>query len=387
MSDDDEIQQSSPVPQIPPKPAGMRPDDLPALFWDEMPEDENHPDLVAINALIEESTPEERAFTFKEQGNRALKTGLKQRKKFFLRQSIEQYTEGINLQCSDAKLHAILFSNRAHVNLLLGNYRNALIDAQDAIRFDPGNIKAHFRAAKAAMNIEQYDKCRELCAAGLTVEPDNVELETLHQEADAKQKATEAAHAAEVARQYNLRAPARELADAVLGRGWKIGRPQFGVGDRKPKLGEDGEIRWPLLLFYPEASMQTDAIEDFGELDPIAAHLDVMFSIDAPPLQWDDDRLYTRDTIELYYLSYSAKPIEREALTEALHGGWPRVVEEGPSRYGPTAAKWIRVNEEWSLGELLSQPDHVAPGIPVMFVLAKGTPFKQQFLEGEVPLF
>ncbi len=41
-------------------------DNLPAAFWDEYPEnkDENL-DLAAINAILEESTPDERAETYK----------------------------------------------------------------------------------------------------------------------------------------------------------------------------------------------------------------------------------------------------------------------------------------------------------------------------------
>lgn len=370
---------------LPLKPGSFRPEDVPALFWDEMPDNaEENPDLAAINALIDESTPEERALSFKDQGNRALKTGLEQRKKFFLRQAIEQYTEGLHLQCADAKLHSLLFSNRSHVNLLLGNFGNALLDAKDAIRFDPGNIKAYYRAAKSALNLRKYDECRKLCAAGLEVDPDNAELATIRKDADKRQTETEAAEKAEKDRQYTLRAPARKLADALLSRGWKIGRPQFGVGDKKPfldEISENSEVRWPVLLFYPEASMQNDAIEAFGEHDLISAHLDVMFDPEtAPPLEWDTDRQYTRDSIEVYYLSYAAKPMDRGGLIEAMHGGWPSVVEEGPQRYGPTAAQWVRVDENLTLGELLSKEDHVAPGIPVMFVLAKNTPFKERFL-------
>ena len=158
------------------------------------------------------------------------------------------------------------------------------------------------------------------------------------------------------------------------------------MGDRIPQV-EEGEVRWPVLFFYPEASMQSDVVEDFGEHDPIGAHLDAMFGGDAPPLEWDTDLQYGRASIEVYYLSHSAKPMERDGLVEALHGGWPKVVEEGPSRYGDKAAQWVRVHEGWTLGEVLGRPDHITPGIPAMFVLATGTPFKQRFLAGDVPLF
>lgn len=40
-------------------------DQVPAAFWDALPSDQENPDLLAIKALQEESTPEERAETLK----------------------------------------------------------------------------------------------------------------------------------------------------------------------------------------------------------------------------------------------------------------------------------------------------------------------------------
>ncbi len=37
----------------------------------------------------------------------------------------------------------------------------------------------------------------------------------------------------------------------------------------------------------------------------------------APPLVWDTERQYTRERLEVYYLSHSAKPVGEEQLTEA----------------------------------------------------------------------
>lgn len=72
---------------------------------------------------------------------------------------------------------------------------------------------------------------------------------------------------------------------------------------------------------------------------------------------------------------------------QALFGSWPEAREEGPQRYGDKAARWVRVEENKTLGELLSSPDMVVPGIPVFFVLSSKTSFKQQFLSGDIPLF
>ena len=70
-----------------------------------------------------------------------------------------------------------------------------------------------------------------------------------------------------------------------------------------------------------------------------------------------------------------------------LHGGWPDSSEdEGPQRYGLKAATWRPVQEQQTLGDLLAQPDYVVPGVPVLFVTAKGTEFRERFLAGDVPL-
>lgn len=39
--------------------------DMPAVFWDSLVDDNDNPDLLAIKAIQEESTPEERAETLK----------------------------------------------------------------------------------------------------------------------------------------------------------------------------------------------------------------------------------------------------------------------------------------------------------------------------------
>lgn len=59
-SSDDEIGDITPQPAEDPN------EGLPALFWDTIPDNaEDHPDYIALKALEDESTPEERAENFK----------------------------------------------------------------------------------------------------------------------------------------------------------------------------------------------------------------------------------------------------------------------------------------------------------------------------------
>ena len=49
------------------------------------------------------------------QGNDALKRGLQLRKKFYLRQAQEFYSQGLAMRCGDSAVDALLYSNRAQV--------------------------------------------------------------------------------------------------------------------------------------------------------------------------------------------------------------------------------------------------------------------------------
>jgi tetratricopeptide (TPR) repeat protein len=288
--------------------------------------------------------------------------------------------------CSDAVTNSLLYSNRAHVNLLLGNFRNAMLDGQDAAKADPTNVKAYYRAAKGALGLSKYDDCRSLCTQGLKLDPGNMDLQTTLKAAK-EHSIAEAQRAMELAQQaQQARAPATALADILLAKPWQIGCPQFTVGTRKPRVDKAGDVYWPVLLFYPEAGMGSDTVEDWKECDAFEAHLDVMFGPKAPPLEWDAHGAYARQHIQVYYLSYAAEPLKREELIEALYGGWPEKKDQGPARYGEKAARWIRVEEGWTLGEVLRREDHVVPGVPVFFVLSAKTPFKESFLEGDIPL-
>lgn len=370
------------------QPSGMKDEDLPAVFWDEMPANKNNADLAAINALIEEQTPEERAESHKNQGNEALKTGLKHRKKFYFREATIAYTKGLDACCGNDIINAVLLSNRAQVHLILGNDRNALEDSLAAMKLDDNNVKACYRAAKAAYNLKQYSKAITLASKGLAKDTEGQELKHIQQNAQKNLDAEQQQAIERAAWEKAKRGPAQQLASTLINlRNWQIGKPQLSIGNRKPGVDEDGLVHWPVMFVYPE-TMQTDAVEDFLEADSLQQHLDIMFAPDAPPLEWDDEHHYTRNRLELYYLSHAAKPLPLDQLTEVLYGGWPQDLRDAaPQRYGPRASKWCKVDESRLLGEFLSQPDYVIPGIPVFFVVSKGSEYRERFLSDEIPLF
>lgn len=95
-------------------------------------------DLAGIAAIKESAARE-----FKEQGNQFVRMGRKH-----YTEAVSCYTKAIaqmeplsSLDASAAADASVLFANRAHVNLLLGNHRRALDDAEQAIRLSPSSVK------------------------------------------------------------------------------------------------------------------------------------------------------------------------------------------------------------------------------------------------------
>ena len=65
---------------------------------------------------------------------------------------------------------------RAAVQLLKKNYGKVVEDCEQALKLQPGNIKAYFRAARACNGLHKYPRALEFCEEGLRRDPGNAEL-------------------------------------------------------------------------------------------------------------------------------------------------------------------------------------------------------------------
>ena len=88
------------------------------LFIKDIPENlEDNPDLLALQSLLYDDTPEEPATHFNKKGNEFFKKGSNV--KYFLKEALKSYTEGIESNSPDKKTNSKLYSNRAYVQLKL----------------------------------------------------------------------------------------------------------------------------------------------------------------------------------------------------------------------------------------------------------------------------
>ncbi|KAM2990050.1 hypothetical protein FF2_003947 [Malus domestica] len=325
-------------------------------------------DLDAIAALKESA-----AIELKEKGNECVKKG----KKHFS-EAIDCYTRAINQQALSDSDTSILFSNRAHVNLLLGNYRRALTDAEEAIKLCPTNLKALYRAAKASFSLNLLSESTSHCENGLKHDPANEELRKLLRQIESKKME----HEQREAQVSKAIAEAKDLVSAIEGRGMKLGKAMYRelTGLRKPVLDKNNMLHWPVLLLYAEV-MSSDFIEDFYS---------------CPPLSWDQEHNYTRDAIELYYEAGSGVSLSKTEILHCLLEGTPASNVEsingeqkdanensnGGSSAGKGSSKWVKVNEKRTLDDVLKEPNFIVPGIPVFYVVSKRSSFHKEFKAG-----
>ncbi|CAN1341959.1 Tetratricopeptide repeat protein 4 homolog [Linum perenne] len=339
-------------------------------------------DLDAIAALKQSS-----AIELKEQGNQYVKMGKKH-----YSDAIDCYTRAINQKALSDLETSLLYSNRAHVNLLLGNYRRALTDAEEAIKLFPSNVKAFYRAAKASLSLNLLSEAKSFSEKGLELDSSNVELDKLvRQISDLKVQQDK-----REAEANNAVAEAKELLAAFDNRGLKMGIAMYRelVGLRKPLLDKNKLLHWPVLLLYAEV-MSSDFIEDFCEIDMFSTHLDMlsnMYSESVLPLPWDTENNYTREAIELYYEAGSGVCLPKTKVLKYLLEGTAganlesekdeKDTTENISR-GKAISKWVKVNEKRKLIDVMKEPDFIIPGIPVFYVVSKRSSFYEKFRSGK----
>ncbi|XVF21481.1 hypothetical protein REPUB_Repub12eG0094100 [Reevesia pubescens] len=317
-------------------------------------------DLEAISALKESA-----ALELKEKGNEFVKKGQKH-----YQEAIDCYSRAINQKALNDQDTSVLFSNRAHVNLLLGNYRRALSDSQHAIHLSPVNVKAYYRAAKACLSLNMLSEAKSYCESGIEKDPSNEELKKLAKQIALK-KVEQEHRETQVSKAL---VEAKDLVSAIEDRRLKLGSAMYRelTGLRKPVLDKNGILHWPVLLLYAE-----------------------VMSKSCPPLPWDKENNYTREAIELYYEAGSGICLSKTKILHYLLEGTAAanvesIGEEAKdaadcSPYGNSAgsSKWVKVNEKRTLHDVLKEPNFIIPMIPVFYVVSKRSSFYKDFRTGK----
>ncbi|XP_068625050.1 DNA polymerase interacting tetratricopeptide repeat-containing, protein of 47 kDa [Battus philenor] len=317
----------------------------------------NNPDADGMSPLAEglaklkydpdENTPLELANNYKEDGNFNFK-----HKNYRL--AILGYTEGIRVKCDNAEVNASLYNNRSASHWHLKNFRSALFDSEKALSFNPDHVKARLRAAKSAYEVAKYDTCIQHCQKLLEVnskDSDVVELLNMAKKKKVLQERDERKSKRIISKKEEER---DAIIKTILERGIRISNCEdaddIDLSKLEPSLPdsmvhiEDGILKWPVLLLYPEYQM-TDFVKDCPENVPLLNQLEQLF-----PAPWDKRDAYKCTTVNVYFEGYDKMP---------------HVVD--PSK---------------QLGELLvTKYFELKAGTPAFYILPRGSVIERRFLE------
>lgn len=237
--------------------------------------------------------------------------------------------------------------------------RSALFDSERALTFNPNHSKARLRAAKSALEVAKYDTCIEHCEKLLEAQKDKEVTELLNKAK--KQKIQQERDQRKKERKNEKKTEQKELViKAIIERGIKISKcddeDDIDLSKLEPSLPgaqdaivhvEDGILKWPVLLLYPEYQM-TDFIRACPENVALRSQLDQVF-----PAPWDEENKYNCSKINVYFEGYDKMP---------------HVID--PSK---------------NLGDLLvTKYFELKAGTPAFFVLPRGSNIERRFLESYI---
>ncbi|KAG0283048.1 Stress-induced-phosphoprotein 1, partial [Dissophora globulifera] len=94
-----------------------------------------------------------------------------------------KYTDAITLPGISDRDLSVLYSNRSHCYLKLGEYDQALEDAKLSKRLNPDYIKAHIRLGKAYESLGEYDKAIKNFDKALSLDMNNDEIREMRSDA------------------------------------------------------------------------------------------------------------------------------------------------------------------------------------------------------------
>lgn len=131
-----------------------------------------------------------------------------------------------------------------------------------------------------------------------------------------------------------------------------------------------GDLYWPLLVMYQQFQ-QTDFLRQCAEDSSVRQHLETVFDPLQPPPPWDPARTHTASNVAVYYISYQVPLRVRGQLR------WLEEAQGGRR----CRKKWIRVNVDASLKEVLRAEGHVVPGFPVLHIVLDGGAWQKNMLQ------
>ncbi|CEG39860.1 Hsp90 co-chaperone CNS1 (contains TPR repeats) [Plasmopara halstedii] len=360
----------------------------------------------AIQALIEDGeTAESLALHWKNQGNGMFSDAKKAHRGYF-QTAIKYYNDALayaykalalpkeerDLSYNMKELTSQILCNRAAVQLELKNYASCRSDAAKAINFDPSNVKAYYRGAKASRLLRKPADTLLYCKEGLKLDPQNKLLLALQVEGLQLVKVIRMEKMKFEKERMNRRAATDKYRKLCAARGIRVGRAlvddervrQYeGKADLDPKCGS---MYWPVLFLYDQHGT-SDFVQCFGEQEAVIEHLANMFPEDGPYAQWDTKKEFVASKLVVYAAADMVLPY---STSKEWHVGLSGEKEEDDEevkrirleeKHEAKTQYWIEVSPFCTLQQLLTNEKYVVPGIPVLNVFVRDSEALSNFLK------
>lgn len=276
--------------------------------------------LEALKSLAYEGEPHEIATNFKNQGNDAYKA--KQYKT-----AVQYYTQGLEVECDDAKINTALYANRAACNLELKNYRRCIEDCKLVLKLDAHNVKACYRAGKAFFLVDRFEEARGILEYGLSIDKDNAAINDTLAQISAKEAALLAA------KQLKERAEKeKEMKHTILSNAIQLRHIETVRSSRPVELLEGAKIRledevdhelqliFPAMVLYPT----TDEFDYVAEVSELLTPNDILDIVLARPDAWfaeEKHRAFAGRKVDCYMETVSGGLVKvgrKMAVNQAL---------------------------------------------------------------------
>jgi len=322
----------------------------------------------------EMDSPESMAAECKDKGNAAFTRGA-----VFYPLALKHYTDALaHVRQAEpsrvmTQLASTVHANLAAVYLARTKYISCLTSCASALRIWPDNIKAAYRAAKAALAMGRAAAALEFCELGQTIDPEAAGFGAVRKEANALLAAQEANASATVSASAERAGQLEAVRAACAERGIQVGPPLYSGMKRTsadPFVSDEGVLHWPVLVLYPEHGT-SDYVEAWSEMSTIGELVDMLLpeAEAGPPPAWDRAGAYRSSQCDVFYRSNPCKPLSN--LAEA----WTRAALESPPEESWKDVKWVRVPAAAPLLLPLVQSTYVVADTPVLYVVPRSSTF------------
>ncbi|GKT27257.1 Intraflagellar transport protein 20 like protein [Aduncisulcus paluster] len=346
-----------------------------------------------IKELLAESTPGEQAETFKDQGNHVIKLAVRMMKEItdlteddkqrkfnqLVENAIVYYVKAIKLENPDKIQMSSYFSNIAYAHILVNNYKYAVKDCTLALKYNPHNKKALFRAATSYFHLRNFETAisfvsiYEKLEQSEEIDVPNKKIQQLKSKImkelsiiREKKLKLEREREERISKQRDLWTVLKKN-DITIGTEishFPVSRMPTNPSGGKGFWLNGRDIHFPLLLVYPIHGQ----IEIFSDLTlDVTVHSVLATILETFP-PWDEEKLYSADSVYVCFMYGWCEEID---------------ISSGNLLDRPTDLKWLSVKISLTMKQVFAHEKYICPQIPILYILPKGKRESMEFLKSK----